>query len=696
MKNSIFLRRHKVGVPRFLILAGLVLMLLGLENKVKAGGTYPGSIATGNWSAAYTWNSGALTGTATSLTTSTTVTGVGTLFNTELAVNDLLYLNNTLVGTILSIGSNTILTLTANALSAQSSRPVSHSFIPSSSHTLTINTGHTVTVDGTFTCAALTLGSGGGTASLTFSGSTPSLTVTGTVNVGGPSNANRAGIITFTSGSTLVASSVILNKNLNGTTEVSKIIMTAGGLLKTGSFGLGTQTAGTPVWTPGTGTVELTGTNTLPATIFTSFNNLTISAGTTTTGVAIPTVTGALNIKAAATFSLGHNVGATTAPTSVVLECGSSGSTIGGSGTLTLGGPVNVNYVATGTNGATISCPVTLGANRTFTVADNGSTALTVNNTISGAYGVTKAGAGTMVFSGANTYTGATTISEGILQLGEADRISNSSNIVLSGGTFRTGATTGYNETVGTLNLAANSTIALGTGSHSLIFANSSGVTWSGSALTITGWTGPAGGSGTAGKIYFGSSEGTLNPEQLTKISFDGYTGTPVLLGTGELVPTYLPVITGFDPVNACSAGVSVTIIGTYFTGATNVSFNGTSATIFTVVDDTHITATLPSGATTGKITVTGPGGKATSTADFTVNQTPSALVTNQTNITCYAANDGSITISASGGTAPYEFSVDNGLTWVTTPDNPYVYGGLEPNHAYRIKVRDSNGCVSK
>jgi uncharacterized repeat protein (TIGR03803 family) len=61
-----------------------------------------------------------------------------------------------------------------------------------------------------------------------------------------------------------------------------------------------------------------------------------------------------------------------------------------------------------------------------------------------------------------------------------------------------------------------------------------------------------------------------------------------------------------------------VEILGQGFKGATTVSFNGTAAT-FEVVSGTHIVTTVPSGATTGPVTVTTPRGTLTSNVDFRV-----------------------------------------------------------------------------
>ena len=66
-------------------------------------------------------------------------------------------------------------------------------------------------------------------------------------------------------------------------------------------------------------------------------------------------------------------------------------------------------------------------------------------------------------------------------------------------------------------------------------------------------------------------------------------------------------------------SGTAVMILGTDLTGATSVSFNGTAAT-FTVVSATLITTTVPTGATTGPVTVVTPSsGTLTSNLPFTI-----------------------------------------------------------------------------
>jgi hypothetical protein len=82
--------------------------------------------------------------------------------------------------------------------------------------------------------------------------------------------------------------------------------------------------------------------------------------------------------------------------------------------------------------------------------------------------------------------------------------------------------------------------------------------------------------------------------------------------------PCAAPTINSFSPMSG-PVGTSVDIQGTNFTGATSVKFNGTSDPSFIVSSSTDITAHVPAEATTGPISVTTPGGIATSSSSFTV-----------------------------------------------------------------------------
>jgi hypothetical protein len=77
------------------------------------------------------------------------------------------------------------------------------------------------------------------------------------------------------------------------------------------------------------------------------------------------------------------------------------------------------------------------------------------------------------------------------------------------------------------------------------------------------------------------------------------------------------PVVSSFAPASG-APGTSVTVNGSGFTGATSVTFNGTPAA-FTVGSDPQVTATVPSGATSGPIGVTTAAGTGTSSSSFSV-----------------------------------------------------------------------------
>ncbi|RAR46261.1 CUB domain-containing protein, partial [Flavobacterium lacus] len=89
----------------------------------------------------------------------------------------------------------------------------------------------------------------------------------------------------------------------------------------------------------------------------------------------------------------------------------------------------------------------------------------------------------------------------------------------------------------------------------------------------------------------------------------------------GILVPP--PSIVSFDPLAVCEeSGTLVTITGDFFNDVSSVTLGATPVS-FNVVDVNTITFNLPSGVSTGAISVTTPGGTATSSTDLAVNANP-------------------------------------------------------------------------
>ncbi|MFV8349777.1 PKD-like domain-containing protein [Flavobacterium sp. GT2P42] len=91
-------------------------------------------------------------------------------------------------------------------------------------------------------------------------------------------------------------------------------------------------------------------------------------------------------------------------------------------------------------------------------------------------------------------------------------------------------------------------------------------------------------------------------------------------------VDSFAQSISSFSPTSACTgSGTSVIITGTGFSLATSVTFNGITATSFTIDNNSQITAILSATATTGFISVVTPLGTASSSGIFTVDSLPTA-----------------------------------------------------------------------
>jgi autotransporter-associated beta strand protein len=238
-------------------------------------------------------------------------------------------------------------------------------------------------------------GTGGGltlnptTASVVVDAATASVSQTVVLTLGGTSTGNSMGAISNTGSNLSLTKSGASTWTLTGVNSYKGATAVSGGTLQLGVAGA------------------------IPST-----SAVTVSAGTLDLADLDQT------LSAATALTMGGTAGVTPAVTT-------------GTGTLTLGGNVTYNAGSNGL-GSTISGKLALGsANRTFTInnSTNAAEDMSVSAVISGTgVGLTKAGAGKLVLSGDNTYTGRTTMSAGILVL-------SGNNVAATGGvTINAGA----------------------------------------------------------------------------------------------------------------------------------------------------------------------------------------------------------------------------------------------------------------
>ena len=407
--------KHILALVAFLLLSSGV---WGQKTLTAGTATYNGIWSGGTWSP-----SAPVAGDDILLSAGTTMN-----INSSFSINRITLSSNSLTTpTNLAVGTGAVLTVTNDVLLNSANG---------------VNTSCTLSGLGTINCNSLMVGSDvtpTASCSTILTSTLSNLNVTTNLTLRSDfANANMRNNPTFTqtSGSLDVLGSIVtVNNNANTMTYTmgnsSPILHLSGAT----PFALDVA---------GTSTITLNGTGSAvyydyggdQAIRGTTYINLYVAGSGTKTLSANTTVSTALTVNAGCT--LGLSTFTLGSPTATTLYCGAAaGSTISGSGLFTLGGNVTVNDDASvGTNGATISCPVALGGTRTFTVADDGSAAtdFTISGIVSTANGITKTGLGTIMLSGANTYSGATSINNGTLMLNNTAAFGTSSATTVGAG----------------------------------------------------------------------------------------------------------------------------------------------------------------------------------------------------------------------------------------------------------------------
>jgi hypothetical protein len=275
------------------------------------------------------------------------------------------------------------------------------------------------------------------------------------------------------------------------------------------------------------------------------------------------------------------------------------------------------------------------------------------------------------------------------------------------------------------------------------MIAPNAGYSFTATSISGTFWMSGSGSNNPTGKMQYSLYNNFSSPVDI---------GTPFSLGTSEVTSTFAPLfieiptgqylyvrfygygigsssdfyfcrnfnISGFTtglatgalPVSAFCAGSTVsvpyTVSGSYnpgnvFTAQLSGSTGSfTSPTVIGSVSSTGagtINATIPAGTSPGtgyRIRVVSSSPSVTGTnngSDLAVTIPPTYSVT-PADVTCFAGSNGQITVTASGGTGPWYYSVNNGSGYIYDASNPHVFTGLAPG-TYKIRVKDSNGCES-
>ncbi len=301
--------------------------------------------------------------------------------------------------------------------------------------TLTLGGANTYDANTRVNAGTLTVASGGNLGSGTntnvyiSSGATVNINTNTTVaSIQETANSN-GGVIAIGNGATLT-----VNGNNKGT-MFQNSISGAGGLTMAGS---------------GNSMLSLYGTQSYTGATNLSSGTLDIPVATNTSGVTI----------SGGTLNVNHN--SATGSGTLTLN----GGTINVDATRTISNPLSIggSFTFTGTANLTQGTgAITLTASPTVTISAN---TLTLGGIISGSFGFTKNGNGTMVLTGANAYTGSTSVSAGTLQLNRSggNTLPATNNVTVNGGTLKVSTNQTLNNlsvTSGTLVIDAGVTLTI-------------------------------------------------------------------------------------------------------------------------------------------------------------------------------------------------------------------------------------------
>ena len=532
----------------------------------------------------------------------------------------------------------------------------------STDRNFTINTGKTATFDIT-------------TNTLTLSGA--STATNGALTKIGAGTLILSGANAYT-GATTINAGTLKEGAANVISDSSAVTVASGATYDLNSFSetIGSLAGGGTVTSGAAGALTLTAGGDNTSTLFSGvIQNGSGTLALTKSG------TGILTLSGANTYTGGTNINAGT------LSLGSSGA-LGSSGTISFGGGT-LQYSASNTTD--YSSRFSNAASQAYSIDTNGQNVTLASALTSVGGSFTKLGAGTLILSGVNTYTGGTTVSGGTLQMSAINRLLSTGALTVSGGTFDLQT---FAQTVGAVSLTSGSITGTGiltgssfdlqSGTISAIIAGTGTVTKSTSGtVTLSGANTYTGGATL--------NAGTLNINNASALgtgtftiaggTIDNTTGSAITVSTNN-AQTWNGnfTFTGTQNLNLGAGAVSLgTTAGTSRTITTNantltvggVISNGTTANSLIKAGTGTLVLT---GANTFSGTTTINGG----TLSLDNNNTTTPRLANTSNI--IVNSGGTLLLSQSGGTPSID-RINNSAT-ITLSGGTFAKGNFSEGSA--------------
>ena len=630
--------------------------------------------------------SGAITGTSSGNlilnadANSTTLTLSGTSNSTGFAGGITVTVGTLLVSADSNLGAGTV-TLNGGVLRLSTTATVDNAIVIGSSNgTVSVNTGTTLSLSGAISGSGSLTKAGAG--DLTLSGNNSGFSGAFTIN-NGTVTVSHANALGSTTGGTTVADGAALALS-GGITVAENLTLSGSGVSSGGALisASGTNTVSGTVTLNADATVTTTSGLTLSGVVSGAYaltkegsGSLTLSGSNSYTGA---TTVSAGTLVAGHANALGTTAGSTTVSNGATLAI-ADGITVAEALTVSGSGVSSAGALQVTGGSATLSGAVTMAADTTIGVSGTG---LTLSGIVGGSHALTKTGSGMLTLSGDNTYTGATTVSAGVLYITHANALGTTAagTTIASDATLRigTGLTVAENLTISGIGVSTgigavkvNGGTATISGAITLAADASIGSYNSGDTLTISGimsggfnLTKVGGGtvvlSGT--NSYTGTttvSEGTLSIAGSGNIS----TGTVTLNGgtldvTGSAVTLANAVALGSSHGTiSVGSGSALTLSGV-ISGANNLAKSGGGA--LTLSGTGTYTGTTTVGA--GTLVVTG-----------TLNGASAGAVTvgNGGTLAGTGTVNGGLTVQSGGTLSPGIAGTDSGVGTLT------VNGGL-------------------